>query len=66
MEKTAIANTLSLAIENHKEGNLEEARVLYRTILNSNPDHPDANHNMGILLSQLNKNEEAISILKKQ
>lgn len=65
VDNTVIAKTLNRAIESHKEGNLEEAKFLYSSILEHASDHPDANHNMGVLLSQLDKNEEAISFLRK-
>ena len=33
----------------HKEGKLKEAERLYRAILQSQPLHPDANHNLGLI-----------------
>jgi len=37
---------LQQAIEAHKSGNLQDAEVLYRKILQTQPKHPDANHNL--------------------
>ena len=56
--------TIKRAILAHKEDRLEEAEKLYRIVLESEPDHPDANHNLGILLSSMNKSKDALSFLK--
>ena len=48
----------------HKEGKLEEAERLYRAILHSQPTHPDANHNLGVLAVSLNKTEVALPLFK--
>lgn len=34
----------------HQAGQLQEAEQLYRAILQIHPSHPDANHNLGVLL----------------
>jgi hypothetical protein len=39
----------------HKEGKLEEAERLYRAIFQSQPVHPDANHNLGVMAVSVNK-----------
>ena len=33
----------------HKEGKLKDAERLYLSILKSQPNHPDANHNLGLI-----------------
>ncbi len=48
------------AIEAHQRGNLKEAERLYRAILATQPAHPDANHNLGVLTLALNKTESAL------
>ena len=60
---THIEQTLRLGIEAHKHGDLIEAQRLYGKILEAQADHPDANHNMGILISSL-KGVEGHSISK--
>jgi len=40
------------AIAHHQAGRLEEAGHLYRAILQALPNHPDANHNFGMLAVQ--------------
>ena len=41
----------------HKKGRLKKAEVLYRNALKINPNHPDANHNLGILSIFKNKSQ---------
>ena len=45
MELT-IEQALQQGIAAHKEGKIQEAESLYRAILQSQPLHPDANHNL--------------------
>ena len=47
--KLSIKKTLQQAIAAHKEGKLQDAERLYRSILQSYPNHPDANQNLGVL-----------------
>ena len=44
---------LQLAIAHHQAGRLPEAEGLYRAILQIQPQHPDANHNLGVLATQV-------------
>ena len=48
----------------HQEGSLEEAERLYKTILKSQPLHPDANHNLGVLAVLVNEAEAALPLFK--
>ena len=63
MELT-IEQTLQQAIAAHKEGKLQEAERLYRTILQSQPAHPDVNHNLGLIAVSVNKAEAALPLFK--
>lgn len=40
------------AVDCHQAGKLLEAEKLYRTLLAIQPNHPDANHNLGVLAVQ--------------
>ena len=60
-----IRDALIKGIEAHKAGNIREADQFYTLILNSQPDHPDANHNMGVLAVGIGKVEEAIPFFSK-
>jgi len=55
---------LQQAIAAHKEGKLQEAERLYRAILQSQPLHPDANHNLGLLVVSVNKTDAALPLFK--
>ena len=44
-----VEQELQQGIAAHKEGKLKDAERLYRAILQSQPEHPDANHNLGVL-----------------
>jgi predicted Zn-dependent protease len=59
-----IDQALQSAVERHKLGNLQEAEALYRAVLQIQPMHPDANHNLGLLALSLNKAEAALPLLK--
>ena len=56
--------TLQRAITAHQEGRLEEADHLYQKILETQPTHPDANHNLGVLKVLLNKSADALLLFK--
>ena len=55
--------TLRQGIAAHKAGNLQEAERTYRAILQSQPQHPDANHNQLIAISA-NQIEAALPLFK--
>ena len=52
------------AVEAHKAGKLEEAEELYRTIIKENPNDPDANYILGILITYVNNLVDALPLLK--
>ena len=55
---------LQKAIAAHKEGELQDAERRYRAILQTQPNHPDANHNLGVLAVAVGKTAEAIPLFK--
>jgi len=59
-----LKDTLQQAITHHKAGELDNAKKLYRSILTEEPNHPDANHNLGVLLKQGGKADIALPFLK--
>ena len=63
MELT-IEQALQQGVAAHKEGKLQEAERLYLAILQVQPAHPDANHNLGILAVSVNKAELALPLFK--
>ena len=63
MELT-IEQALQQGIAAYKEGKLQDAERLYRAILQSQPLHPDANHNLGVLAVSVNKADAALPLFK--
>ena len=63
MELT-IGQALQQGVAFHNEGKFGEAERLYRAILQSQPLHPDANHNLGLLLASVNKTDLALPLFK--
>ena len=63
MELT-IDQALKKGVEAHKAGQVQEADRIYTAILKANPNHPDANHNMGVLAVGLGKVETALPFFK--
>ena len=63
MELT-IEQALQRGVSAHKEGKLQDAERLYRAILQSQPTHPDANHNLGVLAVSLNRADAALPLFK--
>ena len=48
------------AIQHHEAGRLAEAERLYRSMLDSEPHHPDALHLLGVLLTQRGEYDDAV------
>ncbi|MDD5174794.1 MAG: tetratricopeptide repeat protein, partial [Sterolibacterium sp.] len=48
-----LEQALQQAIAHHQAGRLQDAERLYRAILQAQPNHPDANHNLGVLALQV-------------
>jgi tetratricopeptide (TPR) repeat protein len=63
MELT-VDQALQQAVAAHREGKLQDAERLYRAILQAQANHPDANHNLGVLAVAVGKPLEAIPLFK--
>ena len=61
MELT-LNHLLEKGIAAHKEGNLQKAEHFYRTVLQTYPNNPDANHNLGVLAVYLNQTAAALPL----
>ena len=55
---------LQQAIEAHKAGDSKAAERLYRSILEIDAAHPDANHNLGVLIVHTQDAKSALPYLK--
>ncbi|MDA9799389.1 tetratricopeptide repeat protein, partial [Luminiphilus sp.] len=63
MELTA-DQALQQGVAAHREGKLQDAEQFYRAILQAQPQHPDANHNLGVLAVTVGKPLEALPFFK--
>jgi predicted O-linked N-acetylglucosamine transferase (SPINDLY family) len=55
---------LRRAIAHQQAGRLQDAEQLYRAILQVQPFHPDANHNLGVLAGQAGQHAAGLPYLK--
>ena len=62
--KLTIEQALQHGIAKHKQGKLQDAERLYQDILQSQPSHADANHNLGLIAVSLNKVALALPLFK--
>ena len=60
----SIEQALQQGVAAHKEGKLQDAERLYWAILQTQPSHPDANHNLGVLSVSINKAHAALPLFK--
>ena len=59
-----IDEALKRGVEAHQAGRIQEADGYYSAILKAQPNHPDANHNMGVLAVSVSKLKEASPFFK--
>ena len=59
------AQTLTLAVQRHQAGNLHEAELLYRQILQAEPRHADALHLLGLIAHQVGRNDLAADYIRQ-
>ena len=64
MKELTTNQALQRGAKAHKAGQIQEADRLYKTILNAQPKHPDANHNIGVLAVDIGKVQEALPFFK--
>lgn len=60
----SLEEALEQAAAHHRAGALAEAEGLYRAILQAQPTHPDANHNLGVVEMQKQRFAAALPYLK--
>jgi Flp pilus assembly protein TadD len=59
------SSLLALAIAHHQAGRVAEAEPLYRQVLATNPGHPDANHNLGLIAINCGRSDIAVSLIAR-
>ena len=60
-----VEEAVEIAIGLHRDGRLAEAEVVYREILEVQPDHPIALHYAGVLAHQVGRSEDAVALIEK-
>ena len=65
MSEMTIPEALRLGVEAFNAGKYAEADRHFSAILKASPDHPDGNHNMGVLAVRVGKHEAAIPLFRK-
>ena len=63
IKKISIEDALLMAIQVHKRGMLSEAESIYRDVLRTVPDHPDAIHYIGVVKHQGGNSEEGLEYI---
>lgn len=58
-------SVLEQAINQHRQGRLEQAEATYRDVLSRHPDDPDALHFLGLLLHQKGDSGSAIKLIRR-
>jgi tetratricopeptide (TPR) repeat protein len=59
-----IDQALQKGVAAHREGKLQDAERLYRSILRIQPAHADANHNLGVLAVSVDQANKALPLFK--
>ena len=60
----SIDQALQQAVSAHNSGNIKEAESIYHWILHSQPRHPDASHNLGLIAINTNQIGLALRLFK--
>ncbi len=60
----SIDEAVSIAIRLHQDGHFEEANTIYDKVLETNPQHPDALHFLGVLSHQQGMSDKAIYLIR--
>lgn len=60
-----VAQHLNGALEHHRAGRLDDARSLYERVLESDPDHSDALHFLGLLACQTRNHKDGIELMER-
>ena len=60
-----IEQALQQGISAHEAGKFQEAEKLYRAILNNQSNHPDANHNMGLIAIDIGEIEQSLLFFER-
>ena len=60
-----IQQALDLALQHHTSGDLPKAKAIYQQILQTDPNHSDALHLLGVIAHQVGENDRAVGLIKQ-
>lgn len=60
--RLAVQRSMDVAVQHHRNGRLEEAQALYRSILQTDAGQPDANHNLAVILLKAGQPHASLSL----
>lgn len=63
--RALVVSKLEQAVTHHQAGRLDEAEQIYRDILQSQPEHSDAWHLLGVIAAQRADPEQAVGLIEK-
>ncbi|MBI4005414.1 MAG: tetratricopeptide repeat protein [Gammaproteobacteria bacterium] len=53
------------AVSHHQRGELQHAEIMYRQLLNQQPENPDVLHLLGVVESQLGRHDSAVEFIQR-
>jgi len=59
-----ISQLIQTGLEHHQAGRLQEAEIIYQSILKEQPQHPDALHLLGVIAHTVGKNDIAVNLIE--
>lgn len=59
------SESLSIAVQHHQAGRLQSAEQIYREILQTEPNHVDALHLLGVIAHQVGQQDVAVQYIEK-
>jgi tetratricopeptide (TPR) repeat protein len=62
---TAVGDDFQAAFAHHQRGELEQAKAIYRRIVERQPGHADAWHLLGLVSHQQGRNDEAVELISR-
>lgn len=65
MTPQMLPQAMQAALRHHQAGQLQQAETLYRQILQTQPNHPDALHLLGVIAHQVGQHEAAAEMIGK-
>ena len=64
-QSLTLQEAIDLAIQHHTAGDLAKAESIYQQVLQTDPNHPDALHLLGVIAHQKGENDTAVDLITK-